>query len=560
MSWVRLSVQGFLQRNRERVGPSSGEMRPRPYWLELGSLKAAMRLRLGGASDADSVVHAVRQATAIERIRIVADQPLAIAGALTAAIVDLHVDCAVHGEPIPAATGNSGAKPYDAVVVDTAGVMDEEWLSWALLNLREGGFVWIRSRGHGAGSPLQHEWLAAFFEQIPTRWRLVERIPAWSSAEDSGPCNTAPLIEMLRSRVHIETRQAVGGAVLGPLFGSGYVDPAMDGDVEGRAILTALYAAECNLIDSCALAHDDIVITGRLRTPAKDWLATTIDASLPPLPAASQLGMSGPMAPWIAFNMKEALTSARAADRAAPFPPETLMYHTSGLRNNADFARHGADILNALAKVSPRPLNSFPAVLDHGVGVGRVARYFKGFGGHYIGVDIDPDNIAWAAGNMPWVDARLHQPQTALPLANGKIDAVICISVFTHMDETSAEFYAGELRRVIAPGGLAFITLHGSHALKRALDEQHIQNLLGAESDRLAISQKTLAVSGFDFIEQYTHLTRDDYRYGTTFVSEDGAKKLFGEGFKVVTHVAGAIHSFQDLVVLERTGTPDAEE
>lgn len=561
MSWVHSSVQGFLQRNRERVGQSPGEACPRPYWLNLGSLTSAMRLRLGGPADVDIVVNAVRLAGAVERIRVVANDPLTIAGALTAAIPGLHVYFGVQEERGASVGGpNGAAQLYDAIVFDIASNMDEELLCRALRDVREGGFVWFHSRGHGSGSKLRHEWIADFLEQIPTRWRSIGSLPAWSPQERSDAANLSALMERLHSRVNIEARHSVGGAILGPLFSGGFIDPAMDGDVEGRAILTALYNVEGALIDSGALAHDDIVITGRLRTPVTDWLATTIDAALPPLPAAARLGMAGPLAPWIAFNMKEGLTSARAADYVAPFPSEILMYHTSGLRKNADFARHGADILTALVNVSPKPLNSFSTVLDLGVGVGRVARYYKGFGGRYIGVDIDPDNIAWATENMPWVDARLHQPQTALPLANGEIDAALCVSVFTHMNEAAAQFYAAELGRVLRPGGLAFITLHGARALKRALHDEPVQKLLGADLDRLAISEEALATSGIDFIEQNTHLTRDDYRYGITFVSEDGAKRLFGEGFNVIAHVSGAIHSFQDLVVLKRTGVPGAEE
>jgi len=90
---------------------------------------------------------------------------------------------------------------------------------------------------------------------------------------------------------------------------------------------------------------------------------------------------------------------------AAPFPPPQLMYRVSGLTSEADFAEHGRDLFSALSKASPRPLLDFQAVLDFGIGSGRLARMFKDFRGTYYGADVDHELLAWTASALPWVSA-----------------------------------------------------------------------------------------------------------------------------------------------------------
>ena len=307
------------------------------------------------------------------------------------------------------------------------------------------------------------------------------------------------------------------------------------------------------LIESGEIAAADIITVARPGRPIAERIRQAFEAELAPLPGVAAMGISGPLPEWIAFNLGDALTSARAADHAAPFPPTGLMYHTTGLQQDRDFAQHGADILAALSAASPKPLNAFTSMLDFGVGVGRVARYYKGFSGRYVGADIDEPNLGWVAGHLPWVETVLTEPAAPLPLEPAAFDGVVSISVFTHIDRETTEFYVDELHRLTRPGALLFLTLHGDQALNLALSNAEVGRLIGISPERLEQARGELAKDGFHFAEQYTHLTRTNYRYGTTFVSQQGAETIFGRRFKVVGFVPGAIHAFQDLIVLERS-------
>jgi SAM-dependent methyltransferase len=357
----------------------------------------------------------------------------------------------------------------------------------------------------------------------------------------------------LQASFEIVSQRSRGGTLLGPLFASGCIAPEIDEDEEGRALLRALYRVEADLIASGEVPASDWIVAARPRPSRPERVRELFDSHAGPLPGEALAGMAGPLPAWIGFNMGSALKSARAADYAAPFPPPELMYHTSGLTRDRDFAQHGADILKALAAASPLPLNAFQAVLDFGIGVGRVARYFKGFAGRYVGIDIDQANLDWVAGNLPWVEPAASEPGARLPFDDGTFDAAISISVFTHIDRAMTAFYASELHRVTRPGAILFLTLHGECALARALADPAIGKLMGIAGERLEQAKATLAADGFDFAEQYTHLTRPNYRYGTTFVSQSHAESLFGQLFKLHRFVPGAIHGFQDLIVLERS-------
>ena len=295
----------------------------------------------------------------------------------------------------------------------------------------------------------------------------------------------------------------------------------------------------------------DCLYVAQPRRQETDRVRRIFEKHAGPLPTGALEGMSGSLPAWLTFNVGSAFQSARAADYAAPFPPKDLMYHTTGLDRDRDFAQHGADILKALSAACPIPFNALEAVLDFGVGVGRVARYFKGFSGRYVGVDIDQANINWVSEHLPWVEGVFTEPAKPLPFDAATFDGVFSISVFTHIDRATTDFYVDELHRVTRSGALLFLTLHGETALRRALADEAVTRLVGVARERLELAETNLTEIDFDFAEQYTHLTREDYRYGTTFLSQAGAEAIFGRRFRVRAFVTGAIHAFQDLIVLE---------
>ena len=265
------------------------------------------------------------------------------------------------------------------------------------------------------------------------------------------------------------------------------------------------------------------------------------------------VGIEGELEPWLHFNAWTAFESPEHLARVAPFAPRELIGETTGLDREQDFASHGADILRALAAASDRPLNAFRSWLDFGVGVGRVARLFKGFTGDFAGVDVDARNIAWLRESLPWVHAVRTVPGLRLPFADQRFDAVVSISVFTHMDARDQDTYLAELHRVTHPGGLLFITVHGETALARARADGKVLDLLSIAPSELDAAEWALSEGdGLHFVRQDGHLTTEDYAYGITFVSRKRIDAVWTQWFDVVSVQNGGIHGFQDVVTLRR--------
>lgn len=99
---------------------------------------------------------------------------------------------------------------------------------------------------------------------------------------------------------------------------------------------------------------------------------------------------------------------------------------------------------------------------DFGGSTGRVFRHF------YVqdeprevwSSDFNLASVRWNLTYMPQ-DVRVflntHLPR--LPLPGGYFDFVCAISVFTHIDELETAWLL-ELRRILRPGGLAYVTIH----------------------------------------------------------------------------------------------------
>jgi SAM-dependent methyltransferase len=68
-----------------------------------------------------------------------------------------------------------------------------------------------------------------------------------------------------------------------------------------------------------------------------------------------------------------------------------------------------------------------------------------------------------------------------LPYSGGYFDVVYCLSVFTHLSESMQDLWIGELRRILKPGGVLVLTVHGKNAAE------------GLDDD----GQKTLHATGF---------------------------------------------------------------
>lgn len=567
MNWIARAKETFLGAPAQHQAACKQNSSVSVQWDSLPTLQAAINEALTGAPQTHPAARAFSEKADIRRHLIVSDtatgaaelgtilEPLAVNSQATT--YDIESDRPAAERFV--ASNKLAAADYDAAFVSLSADadFDTETLFATLAKvLADSGLLWLDLRPGKEITPGKSAHLRKLLDDmlqlVPSRWRLKNSFDDGTKAP-LRPTTSSNTANDMQASFEVISKKSRGGTLLGPLFAAGCIAPEIDDGGEGSKLLRALYSLESELVECGEVNAADCFYVARPRRREPDRLRRIFDKHAGPLPAGAIEGMAGPLPAWLKFNVGSALQSARAADYAAPFPPKELMYHTTGLDQDRDFARHGADILKALSAASPNPLNALEAVLDFGVGVGRVARYFKGFSGRYTGVDIDRANLNWISGHLPWVEAAFTEPAKPLPFEAATFDGVISISVFTHIDRATTDFYIDELHRVTRSGALLFLTLHGEQALRRALADEAVTRLVGVARERLELARTNVAEAGFDFAEQYTHLTREDYRYGTTFLSRAGAEAIFGRRFQVLAFVPGAIHSFQDLIVLARS-------
>lgn len=119
------------------------------------------------------------------------------------------------------------------------------------------------------------------------------------------------------------------------------------------------------------------------------------------------------------------------------------------------------------------PESAYRSVFDFGCGCGRIARQLiqqRARPRRYLGIDLHRGMIEWCRENLsptaPEFEFVHHdvfsrglnpggaQEIAPFPAADGEFTLVEAWSIFTHLTEKQAEFYLGEVARILHPEGL----------------------------------------------------------------------------------------------------------
>lgn len=287
-----------------------------------------------------------------------------------------------------------------------------------------------------------------------------------------------------------------------------------------------------------------------------------------------ELGCRLPPEQWLWLNRTGIFERPELRRFVAPFPPQELMDIVSTVGcSEQNFASHGTDLFRALQQASPKPLSEFDSMLDFGCGCGRLARMFKGHSAKLFGCDVDRRHVEFIKSQLDFMEARVSGIHPPLPFADDQFDAVISISVFSHLSEASQDEFLRDLRRVSRPGAYLFLSIHGDRALSRAQQEEFIWKMISVAPEPFETAKKCFAAGKHAFILQQGHLTTSNgprlwwhrmrrllggeaalitepYAYGITFLPERYIREHWGRWFEIRDYRPGAIHNFQDIVVL----------
>lgn len=150
-----------------------------------------------------------------------------------------------------------------------------------------------------------------------------------------------------------------------------------------------------------------------------------------------------------------------------PLPPAGLMRRVSGASNAAWFlsaGRAGAeDVAAALARAGGA-VDRLGRALDFGCGCGRVLRHLAPWAAQVElhGCDAQGRLARWSARHLSFAHVVRNRPAPPLPYPDAHFGFAWAFSVFTHLPEPLERAWLAELARVLRPGGLLLLSLHGA--------------------------------------------------------------------------------------------------
>jgi SAM-dependent methyltransferase len=150
-----------------------------------------------------------------------------------------------------------------------------------------------------------------------------------------------------------------------------------------------------------------------------------------------------------------------------PVPPQDLW---AGYALTAeDYLKCGRTDVATMLRLLTQAHGAAPPlkrVLDLGCAAGRMLRFVpRGEDCEHWGIDISAEHIAWCQANLsPPMLFATGTTVPHVPFEDRTFDLIYCGSVFTHISEL-AEAWLLELRRILRPGGYAYVTIHSRHTL-----------------------------------------------------------------------------------------------
>ena len=173
----------------------------------------------------------------------------------------------------------------------------------------------------------------------------------------------------------------------------------------------------------------------------------------------------------VAWDRKRIPLDVALARDPAPLPSTDAREGYYG-PNHFNYWASGLSDYCEIAEWSEKNNLRIGTYLDIGCASGRVVRAFDAQAGvKSIGCDINRLHVDWMAANLPPSIAvfQNHSIPT-LPLAENSIDLVTAFSVFTHVEAFDTTWLM-EINRILRPGGVAWLTIHGDRTWRELKPE-----------------------------------------------------------------------------------------
>ena len=225
---------------------------------------------------------------------------------------------------------------------------------------------------------------------------------------------------------------------------------------------------------------------------------------------------------------------------ADSIPPAMLRFRVGETASVSSFVNVGRDTATAIEAALEsigRPFKTFDSILDFGCGCGRTLIWFvrKFPGKQLCGSDVNEQAVDWCRAHLAPAHFSLNATLPPSGYQDGAFDLVYAISVFTHLSEGHQRLWLAELHRVIRPGGVLLLSVHGELSWNGLLPEDiatlQQEGLLFKTSSKL-----------FGIVPDWYH---------TAYHSQKYVLETFLLLFKPLAYLEGGL-GYQDLVILQR--------
>ncbi|ELS03144.1 methylase involved in ubiquinone/menaquinone biosynthesis [Xenococcus sp. PCC 7305] len=238
------------------------------------------------------------------------------------------------------------------------------------------------------------------------------------------------------------------------------------------------------------------------------------------------------------FIAKDHYPLPSTKDREGYFGNSHYSYWLSGLRDYL--------ILKSILKDNDVPLSS---CLDLGCASGRVIRHFgvQDTDIDVWGSDINYKHICWVQKYLP-SHIKIFQNSSIpyIPLPDNSLDLVTAYSIFTHVESFDLAWMA-EIRRILRPGGIAYIT---------ALTDFSLRNL----NNKIPVYKSLKNHKDFseDLIEKPMNKDKYIFRYrnfgsysSVVFLNTEYISNAWSRMFKIID-IKRQFPGFQDAVIMQK--------
>jgi len=202
-----------------------------------------------------------------------------------------------------------------------------------------------------------------------------------------------------------------------------------------------------------------------------------------------------------------------------PLPPDELRMHVGTSTSAANYWSQGMNsstrVLEVFGTAPQRP------ILDWGCGSGRTVRWLvfhEAWKRQYHGCDVDRSAIDWLRSVSP-LNLEVCKDDPPLPYGDGFFGGLFAFSVLTHIHPDRHRLWYSELRRVLEPGGTAYLTTLGRSTITESRKELH---------GRI---DKAFAEDGFVYLKNEGH-----YKDGAV-VSEEFTRRMLDGLFTIDEYV-----------------------